>query len=149
MDARSLSSVSSYTGSDTQKREIKGTMDKDDFLLLYIEQLKNQDPMEPMDTNQMASQLSQFSSVEQLVNINSGISKIIDSQMSNAVGYIGFKVNYTVNGYDTEGNPVVEEKSGIVASIVKKDGVVNLKMLDGAEVPVDRVFSVELPTTTA
>lgn len=130
---------------DRQKREIKHVMDKDDFLMLYIEQLKNQNPLDPMDTNQMASQMSQFSAVEQLVNINSSINKILQSQMTDAVSYIGFKVSYTVDSFDEEGNQILEEKSGVVQSVVKKDGAVNLKMDDGTEVPADRVYSVELP----
>lgn len=130
---------------DRQKREIKHVLDKDDFLMLYIEQLKNQNPLDPMDTNQMASQMSQFSTVEQLININGSIARIVEGQMSDAVGYIGFKVNYTVDTYDGEGNPILENMSGIVASVIRKDGVVNLKMTDDTEVPLDRVFSVELP----
>ncbi len=52
------------------------SMGKDDFLKLLIAQLKNQDPQQPADSAQMAAQLAQFSSVEQLTNI----ARTLDSQ---------------------------------------------------------------------
>ena len=47
-----------------------GAMGKDQFLKLLIAQLQNQDPMNPMQGDQMATQLAQFSSLEQLQQIN-------------------------------------------------------------------------------
>ncbi|MEA3284709.1 MAG: flagellar hook capping FlgD N-terminal domain-containing protein [Synergistota bacterium] len=146
-----INQVSSYTGTTTSgtAREPKSTMDKDDFLLLYIEQLKNQDPMDPMDTNEMSSQMSQFSTLEQLVNMNETMETIADQNMMSSLGYIGFQVSYTVESLDAEGNTVTDEKSGVVASIKKKDGTVYLKMLDGTEVDSSKVFAVELPQASS
>lgn len=47
-----------------------GALGKDQFLKLLIAQMRNQDPMAPMDGTQMATQLAQFSSLEQLQQIN-------------------------------------------------------------------------------
>ena len=52
------------------------SLGKDAFLKLLVAQLKNQDPQNPADSSQMAAQLAQFSSVEQLTNI----SRTLDSQ---------------------------------------------------------------------
>ena len=46
------------------------SMGKQDFLQLLVTQLRNQDPMSPMKGQEFAAQLAQFSSVEQLININ-------------------------------------------------------------------------------
>ncbi len=45
-------------------------MDKDAFMKLMLAQMKNQDPTNPLKSHEMAAQLAQFSSVEQLQNIN-------------------------------------------------------------------------------
>lgn len=47
-----------------------GTLGQDDFVKLLVTQMQNQDPMDPMDGKDLAAQLAQFSSVEQLMNIN-------------------------------------------------------------------------------
>ena len=61
---------------------------KDDFLKLLTMQLKNQDPLNPMDGTQFASQLAQFSSVEQLSNINATLQQSIDANylLSQSIG---------------------------------------------------------------
>src|SRR5688572_21989306 len=48
----------------------KGKLGKDEFLKMLVAQMQNQDPLSPMDGQQMAAQLAQFSSVEQLVTLN-------------------------------------------------------------------------------
>ena len=65
---------SNYTSS-TQK----GAMGKDDFLQLMITQLKYQDPLNPMDGTEYASQLAQFTSLEQLTNLNASVKQSIDA----------------------------------------------------------------------
>jgi len=54
-------------------------MGKDDFLNMLITQLKYQDPLDPMDGSQFAAQLAQFSSLEQLTNINDTLNFSIDA----------------------------------------------------------------------
>ncbi|MFK7793650.1 MAG: flagellar hook assembly protein FlgD [Devosiaceae bacterium] len=67
--------------------------DFDTFLQLLTTQLRNQDPLEPMDTNQFTQQLVQFSGVEQQIQTNSYLESLIGSTEAQAVnavvGYLG------------------------------------------------------------
>src|ERR1044071_9903433 len=67
--------------------------DLDSFLLLLTSQLKNQDPLSPMDSTEFTNQLTQFAQVEQQINLNASLNNLIgltqQSIVSNAVNYIG------------------------------------------------------------
>jgi flagellar basal-body rod modification protein FlgD len=66
VSATSTTSTSTVTNAST-------AMGKDDFLKLLLAQIKNQDPLSPMDATDFTGQLAQYSSIEQLMNINSSL----------------------------------------------------------------------------
>ena len=68
-----ISPTSLSAATPTYATTASGTLGKDDFLKLLVKQLQNQDPMNPLDSSQFATQLAQFSSVEQLANINTNL----------------------------------------------------------------------------
>jgi flagellar basal-body rod modification protein FlgD len=76
----------------------------DTFLSLLTTQLKNQNPLDPLDTNQFTSQLVQFSSVEQQLKTNSFLEAMVQSSQNSsnnaAVSYIGKQV--TATGVDSD-----------------------------------------------
>lgn len=53
---------------------------QDQFLQLLVAQMQNQDPINPMDGKEFASQLAEFNSVEQLIGVNDGLSELAESQ---------------------------------------------------------------------
>ena len=63
---------------------------KDDFLNLLIAQLSNQNPLEPMEGAEFVAQLAQFSSVEQLAQINDGLELL-------ALGQAGMLSGQSIN----------------------------------------------------
>lgn len=78
-----VNSVSTTSSTNTTNVSAnKSAMGKDDFLKLMIAQLKNQDPLNPMDGTAYASQLAQFSSLEQLTNLNTNISDMLGSNQT-------------------------------------------------------------------
>src|SRR5258705_432041 len=65
--------------------------DYSNFLTLLTTQLKNQDPLSPMDAPQFPQQLVQFSAVEQQINGNKKLDQLIGLQSTaNAYGAVGF-----------------------------------------------------------
>jgi flagellar basal-body rod modification protein FlgD len=68
----------------------------DNFLMLLVAQLQNQDPLSPMDTNEFTSQLVSFASVEQEIATNTNLEQMIALQRTNqtaySVGYLGKRI---------------------------------------------------------
>ena len=56
-------------------------MGKDDFMQLLIAQLKNQDPMKPMEDKEFITQLAQFSSLESMDKLTDQMEELTGSQM--------------------------------------------------------------------
>jgi len=82
------------TASPTNLGNIAGNFNA--FLTLLTTQLQHQDPLSPLDTNQFTSQLVQFASVEQQINMNTSLSTLISlqqtAQATAALGFIGTTV---------------------------------------------------------
>jgi len=115
--------------------EHKSKMDQDSFLTILVAQLTHQDPLNPMEDTEMTSQLAEFSSLEQLTNINDGIkslgSSMQQSDMLSAVSFIGKEVK--AEGYKismTEGNASTiyygfgEPVSKIMMNIYDSEGAI-------------------------
>jgi len=79
--------------STENKRSPTSVLGKDDFLNLLVAQLQNQDPLKPMESTEFTAQLAQFSSLEQLYNVNDNLGLLENSQMAmhnnQAVSMIG------------------------------------------------------------
>ncbi len=60
----------------------KKDLDRSDFMTLFITQMQYQDPMKPMDSYQMASQLAQFSNMEATMKMSDNMEKMLDYQTS-------------------------------------------------------------------
>ena len=96
--------------STTRTSQIQKTLGQDDFLKMLIAQLQNQDPLNPLQGADFAAQLAQFSSLDQLTQINTQLSNLASSfssaNNSQAVSLIGDEVvangnSITVSGTST------------------------------------------------
>jgi flagellar basal-body rod modification protein FlgD len=94
----SSASKSSTTGDSGVKATIAQNFDT--FLRLLTTQLKNQNPLDPLDTNQFTQQLVQFASVEQQINMNTQLSTLVSlqkaTQSTQAMSFLG--ATATVDG---------------------------------------------------
>ena len=122
-------SMKTATGATSEAR--KTVLTQEDFLNLFVTQMRYQNPLEPMDNYQMASQMAQLSSVESLKNISQSIDLLATNQASannfQASGLIGKKVEFQGNAITLE-QGVASEASYQLAS----PGMVYLQVYDNA-----------------
>ena len=112
--------------------DTSNSMNKDDFLKLFVEQLKNQDPMNPMDNYEVASQLAQYSSLEQLVNLNDSFKNFMQLTSQNAyfqgINLIGKDVEYIGNKFNYD--PEKDENITIKFKLDNPSKQVNINIYD-------------------
>ncbi|MEW6697235.1 MAG: flagellar hook assembly protein FlgD [Bacillota bacterium] len=78
---------------ENNKKKPVQTLDKDTFLQLFITQLRYQNPASPQDTNEFASQMAQFTMLEQLTNLTTTMEELLEmNQLSHASTLIGREV---------------------------------------------------------
>lgn len=71
----------------------KEGLDKDDFLKILITQLSHQDPTTPMEDKEFIAQMAQFSTLEQMSNMNQGFTDVAEKiQSSQALNMLGHTV---------------------------------------------------------
>ncbi|RPI74963.1 MAG: flagellar hook assembly protein FlgD [Desulfobacteraceae bacterium] len=91
-----ITDVQTATGTSPYVEKKADVLGRDDFVTMFLAQLKNQDPLNPMDNKDMSAQLAQFSSLEQLFNVNTNLSALTDIQNQNtellSLGYIGKEI---------------------------------------------------------
>lgn len=119
------------------KREPNSTLGKDDFLMLMVGKLQNQDPMNPTDDSQFMAQMAQMTSLEQMTNMASAMNR------TEAFSMLGKSVSYT----GKDGTVAV----GTVDKVVMEGTKVKLRIGD-QDVELDKVSSVlngtaDQPTT--
>lgn len=77
--------------------EQQSMTDEQSFMRLMIEQLKNQDPMSPMDSSEFTQQLATINSLEQLISMNQLMAQMADS---NKLGEATVLIDRYVEGLD-------------------------------------------------
>jgi flagellar basal-body rod modification protein FlgD len=106
----------------------------DDFMTLFLAQLKNQDPTKPMDDSQMLSQLSQMSQIQTL----QGLQKSLEgSQLAQSSALIG----KSVTGIDVNGAAV----NGVVTSVTQSNDAGLVLQVGTQYIKPDAVVTVTNP----
>lgn len=150
MNVSSTTSVNTQSTSTTSSD--RSVLGKDGFLKLFMEQLKNQDPLEPMDNSQMLSQMAQFTSVEQLTSLGDSAEGMLGFQTELARGFESLNQFMGSSSLASYSNLIGKqgtwlegeaELSGEIQSVLLKDQQI-FALIDGKEVPINMLTKVEM-----
>jgi len=118
------------------------SLGQDAFLTLLLAQLKNQDPLKPMDDTEFIAQLAQFNSLNQLTEMNKNMEELKTAQMmTQGSGLIGKTITGLSGG---------KSITGVVSGVKLTQGNVYLDV-DDHQVALDTVHTIEetpVDTTT-
>ncbi len=119
MEINNYSSVGLRTAADVASEENADnqSLGQDDFMLLMTEQLKNQDPLEPMDNGEFLAQIAQFGTVD-------GINKLLENFDSFASGMQSSQALQASNLIGR--NVLVDHDEGYLSSTGTVQGAVEL-----------------------
>jgi flagellar basal-body rod modification protein FlgD len=140
-DSSYLNTTNGIANNELKKTQTKTTkandsLGKDDFLQLLVKQMQYQDPLDPQDNSAYVAQLAQFSSLEQMTNLNTSMSS---SQANSLVGrYVGWT--------DDKNNTY----AGTVTSVKYTNGEAKLVINNGStEVALSKILYVGPDTTSS
>jgi len=114
MNTSSIFATRDVPVSKINQNQISGSdaMNKEDFLKLLMAQMKNQNPLEPINNQEFVAQLTSFSSLEQLENLNQNVSASVQLQKSQsnaaAMSLIGKKIKAPGNIIELNGGSPVD-----------------------------------------
>ena len=111
------------------------TVNKDEFLRLFVAQLQNQSPMDPLKGHEFIAQLAQFSSVEQLTNLNTTFADNLKfQQLSGGSEFIGKKATYV--------DPVVGGNAeGVIQGVTTLDDSISV-VIQNREIPLSNITGI-------
>ena len=123
---------SSYESYEKKNEKKSDELGRDSFLTMMVAQLKNQDPLNPMEGTDFSTQLAQFSQLEQLINVNDSIESMStafkDKSENDVTGYLGKEVTGNIdsievkNGTPSTGAYNLSQPAEVMISITDSAG---------------------------
>ena len=111
-----------------------------DYMKLLITQLQNQNPLEPLDNNEMASQLAQFSQLQQLESLNSSFADVLSTTQRNyANSLIGKEITF-VSEDETGASSIT---SGIVEEVINNVDGKTVLIVGNDNIALEDIISVK------
>ncbi|MGF1500253.1 MAG: flagellar hook assembly protein FlgD [Paracoccaceae bacterium] len=120
--------------SGTDQATSTANADFESFLSLLTAQLRNQDPLQPLDSTEFVAQLANFSTVEQLIGTNRRLDDLAASlsteNVERATAWIGREISLTDGLFEATGEPVAFDvppllaADAITARVTRPDGTV-------------------------
>lgn len=144
MEFVSTQAVPADTGPAPQQTSNNSSLslDFEQFLHLFVSQLKYQDPLSPMEGEEFLAQTAQFSTVEQLVNLNSKMEYVADAAQLSGRATAAALIGCAATARTVDGDGVATEISGRVVRVdYGPEGTPVLGFEDGTSVPLSDVLT--------
>ncbi|WP_017471887.1 flagellar hook assembly protein FlgD [Amphibacillus jilinensis] len=128
-----------------------GELGKEEFLKILMAQIQNQDPLDPMDDREFIAQMTTFSQLEQMLNMNTSISKLVDNQMMSPVIQYSHLIGKEVQYYalDDETGKIIEPKelaTSTVVAISEREGYAVIELENDQKIYTDEILRINEPS---
>ncbi|RNF38751.1 flagellar hook capping FlgD N-terminal domain-containing protein [Planococcus salinus] len=143
MNVTNPTAVRSQAPAAAKTAESQNEMGKDAFLKILVTQMKNQDPLEPLKDTEFIGQMTQFSSLEQLTNLNKTMDQFMEHQGKGTLADHADLIGTTVHwNQGTEDQP--QNGQGVVKAVTMKNGdiLVELEQQD-MKIPIHTLSRIE------
>lgn len=137
------------TTTQQQKKTENGVgrseLNQQDFLNLLVTQLQNQDPLSPVDNAEFMSQTTAFSQLNEMTNMNSSLTKMLDllsmqaynnSSLTAGTGFIGKEIEYQTNTVTVGGDSLQNIAFYLESDAVADKSQINVYNEDGSCVAI-------------
>lgn len=147
MNVANTTTANTMAGTAAKTSDPQNTLGQDAFLKILVTQMKHQDPMEPLKDTEFIGQMAQFSSLEQLTNLNKTMTNFVGSSsnnqtLANHANLIGTSVDWS---YEVNGQ--METGQGVVKALSSKNGELTVELLDsGKKIPLTAINRIEMIT---
>lgn len=147
MDAASIIASGNNTTTTTKAKESGfSAMTSEDFTKLIFEELTNQDPLAPNDTNALIQQIANIRNIQSDLDLSTNLGSLVDQQSFAAATSV---IGKFVSGISDESGRV----SGIVKSVVRTTEGTVVSLKNGEIISFDKVDAIRepdaAPTTAA
>lgn len=132
----------------SQARKVPtSSLGKDEFLKILMTQLQNQDPLNPMEDKEFISQMSSFSSLEQMMNMTKSIENLAQSQQISPVLKFSHLIEKVVS-YSNTSEKTGSTNSSKVVAVSQFEGEAVLELENGEKIYAETVTKVENSTNS-
>ncbi len=138
MEVSAVSSLSSATSAATGMLPDSAQV-RMDFMSLFIAQVRNQNPMEPLSNEAMMTQLAQLSTLEEMQVMSENMAAVaLGQQITQASSLIGTQVTFQGDG---------ELLTGLVTGVLLDEGMPTLEVEGSYPLALSDVLRIETPVS--
>ncbi|WP_017378978.1 flagellar hook capping FlgD N-terminal domain-containing protein [Paenisporosarcina sp. TG-14] len=143
MNVSSSNSVNTQQMAANKQPEQQNALGQDAFMKILVTQMKHQNPLEPIKDTEFIGQMAQFSSLEQLSNLNQTMTQFIQLQGKQPLTEHAHLIGNTVH-WEQEINGQLQSGQGIVKALAFSNGELLAEIgEDNIKVPIDSIHRIE------